>query len=89
MVGAADRADSDLGVKVDRVALPPLAADSDDDRSGLFTTAGVPAHEGAPRRQVGDALEQWRKKCQDSAVASSLLSSPAACRGPKTGDVPC
>ncbi|MBB4752791.1 tetratricopeptide repeat protein [Actinoplanes lobatus] len=35
----ADRADSDLGIDVDQMSLPPLAADSLDDWPGLFTTA--------------------------------------------------
>ncbi|WP_436533155.1 tetratricopeptide repeat protein [Actinoplanes sp. HUAS TT8] len=37
----ADRADSDLGVEVDQRALPALAADSDDDRAGLFVAAAA------------------------------------------------
>ncbi len=37
----ADRADSDLGIEVDQWPLPPLAADSDDDRPTLFTTAAA------------------------------------------------
>ncbi|WP_050777811.1 tetratricopeptide repeat protein [Micromonospora sp. ATCC 39149] len=37
----ADRADGDLGVEVDQLALAPLAADSGDDRPGLFTTAAA------------------------------------------------
>jgi hypothetical protein len=35
----ADRADSDLSIDVDQWTLPPLAADSDDNRPGLFATA--------------------------------------------------
>ncbi|SCF50471.1 Tetratricopeptide repeat, partial [Micromonospora carbonacea] len=35
----ANRAEGDLDVDTDQMALPPLAADSDDDRSGLFTAA--------------------------------------------------
>ncbi|GAB3076677.1 tetratricopeptide repeat protein [Micromonospora schwarzwaldensis] len=35
----ANRAESDLGIDTGQVALPPLAADSDDDRPALFTTA--------------------------------------------------
>ncbi|GAA0458750.1 hypothetical protein GCM10009531_58860 [Actinoplanes capillaceus] len=37
----ADRADSDLGVDTNQLTLPPLAIDSDDDRTGLFTTAAA------------------------------------------------
>ncbi|PWR14768.1 hypothetical protein DKT69_14555 [Micromonospora sicca] len=35
----ADRADSDLGVDTDKLPLPPLATDSDDDRPTLFNMA--------------------------------------------------
>ncbi|WFE41200.1 tetratricopeptide repeat protein [Micromonospora sp. WMMD998] len=35
----ANRAESDLGIDTGQVVLPPLAADSDDDRPTLFTTA--------------------------------------------------
>ncbi|MFY1621570.1 tetratricopeptide repeat protein [Micromonospora sp. WMMD735] len=35
----ANRAEGDLDIDTDQMALPPLAADSDDDRSTLFTTA--------------------------------------------------
>ncbi len=37
----ANRAEGDLDVDTDQMALPPLAADSDDDRSTLFTTAAA------------------------------------------------
>jgi hypothetical protein len=37
----ADRADSDLGIEVDQRALPALAADSTDDRRGLFVAAAA------------------------------------------------
>ncbi|WBB75577.1 tetratricopeptide repeat protein [Micromonospora sp. WMMD1128] len=37
----ANRAESDLGIDTGQVALPPLAADSDDDRLTLFTTAAA------------------------------------------------
>ncbi|GIF62224.1 hypothetical protein Ais01nite_02590 [Asanoa ishikariensis] len=37
----AERADSDLGIEVDQRALPALAADSADDRTGLFVAAAA------------------------------------------------
>jgi len=37
----ADRADSDLGIVAGALALPALAADSDDDRPGLFSVAAA------------------------------------------------